>query len=270
MPRAKPSTQAIRTWPRITVITPSYNSGKFIEETITSILNQDYPNLEHIVVDGGSTDGTLDVLRAYRDQIRWISEPDRGQSHAINKGLQMATGEILTYLNADDLYEPGALRRVVAFFEDHLEASWVTGKCRMIDAKGCETQKIFTWYKNLWLRICSYRVLQVMNYLSQPATFWRRKVAEVVGPFREDLYYTMDYDYWLRIGQHFKLTFVDDYLASFRAHVQAKTGVMKEAQFAEDLATAKRHVLCLPICKMHAWHNAAILLAYRILRDANT
>jgi glycosyltransferase involved in cell wall biosynthesis len=260
--QAHPALHAPADWPRITVITPSYNGRRFIAETLESVLGQAYPNLEVMVMDGGSTDGTVDVLRSYGDRIHWVSEADRGQSHAINKGMALATGEILTFLNADDLYEAGALHAVGRFFAGHPEAAWVTGKCRRVDAEGRETQRLFTWYKNFWLRTHSYGVLQVTNYVPQPATFWRREVADAVGPFREDLYFTMDYDYWLRIGQQFRLYVIDQYLASFRAHLQAKTGIMKSAQFAEDLATAERHVPSALRCKLHAWHNLAIVSAY--------
>jgi glycosyltransferase involved in cell wall biosynthesis len=246
------------------VVTPCYNAVRFIRETLESVLSQGYPDLEVIVMDGGSTDGTVDVLRSYGDRIRWASEPDRGQSHAINKGLALATGEILTYLNADDLYAPGALRRVGVFFADHPEAAWLTGHCRMVDANGCEIQRVFTRYKALWLRSAHSRALQVTNFISQPATFWRRAVAEAVGPFREDLYYTMDYDYWLRISSRARLHVIPQTLAVFRAHADAKTAVMKRAQFDEDLATARRHVHSKLVTRLHAWHNSAIVAAYRL------
>jgi glycosyltransferase involved in cell wall biosynthesis len=268
--RADPVLQAGESRPRISVVTPSYNSGPFISETIMSVLGQDYPNLEYVVVDGGSTDGTVDVLRAYGDRIRWISEPDRGQSHAINKGLGMATGDVLTYLNADDLYAPGALRKVAGFFATHPAAAWVTGKCRMVDVRGRETQRVFTLYKNLWLTTHSYGVLQILNYISQPATFWRRGAADVVGLFREDLYYTMDYDYWLRLGRHFELAHMDADLALFRVHAAAKTGVMKQAQFAEDLTTAERYITSIATRTLHAWHNRAIVAVYRLLMALGT
>lgn len=265
IPRVPFSAPGDEAWPRISVITPCYNGARFIRETIDSVLGQGYPDLDYIVMDGGSTDGTLDILRSYGDRLRWISEPDRGQSHAINKGLALATGEILTYLNADDLYASGALRTVGAFFARHPEVAWATGRCTMVDAAGREIQRLFSWYKGLWLRAHSTRALQVTNYVSQPATFWRRAVAQAVGPFREELYYTMDYDYWLRIAAQFRLHAIPATLARFRAHADAKTGVMKQAQFAEDLATARRHVRSRLATRLHAWHNGVIVGAYRLL-----
>ena len=113
--------------PRISVVTPSYNQGNFVEETIQSVLDQGYPNLEYIVMDGGSTDGTLDILRKYEKRLVWKSERDRGQSDALNKGFRMASGDIFSFINSDDVYEPGALHKVGRFFVDHPQASWLTG-----------------------------------------------------------------------------------------------------------------------------------------------
>ena len=129
--------------PSITVITPSYNAARTIEETLASVRAQGYPQLEHIVVDGGSTDGTVEILRA-APGIRWISEPDRGLAHAMNKGIAMATGEIVGELNADDVYEPGALHAVDAAFTPAVQ--WLTGYCRIIDGDGREIRKGVTAY----------------------------------------------------------------------------------------------------------------------------
>src|SRR5665648_525607 len=164
--------------PQITVITPSYNQGDFIDQTIQSVLSQNYPDLQYLVMDGGSTDQTVDILKQYDQQFFWVSERDRGQSDALNKGLRMATGEVVCFLNSDDLYEPGALFQVGKFFADHPEAAWLTGKCRVVDPMGVEIRRPITAYKNFWLRSKSYRALLVLDYISQPATFWRREVIE--------------------------------------------------------------------------------------------
>jgi glycosyltransferase involved in cell wall biosynthesis len=260
------------TLPRITVITPSYNQGGYIGQTIESVLGQEYPNLEYIVVDGGSTDETLDVLRQYDGQLAWTSERDRGQSHAINKGLCRATGEIVAFLNSDDLYMPGALSRVGEFFARHPQASWLTGKCRIIDQHSKEIRKAITLYKSFWLRLRSYKALLVLDYVSQPATFWRRRVIDHVGFFDESLNYAMDYDYSLRVGRQFKLWVLNEYLAAFRVHPTSKAGSSANAQMDADLKIAKQHTSSPVFRGLHAVHNAMIVATYRVLmaRDAWT
>jgi len=228
--------------PRITIITPSYNQGNFIRQTIDSILSQGYPNLEYIVMDGGSTDQTMDIVRSYGDRLTWFSERDRGQSDAINKGLRLATGDVVAFLNSDDVYEPGALRKVGEYFQAHPDAFWLTGKCRVVDQNGREINKLITAYKNFWLMWKSYAVLTVLDYVSQPATFWRKEVIQKVGYFDESLRYAMDYDYSLRVGKHYRLNFLSEYLASFRIHPSSKAGSSANAQFDADFAIAQKHV----------------------------
>lgn len=251
--------------PRITVITPSYNQGDFIEQTIQSILSQGYPDLEYLVFDGGSTDQTVDILKKYGHKFFWVSEKDRGQSDALNKGLRMATGEVMCFLNSDDLYEPGALLKVGSFFARHPEAAWLTGKCRTVNQQGQEIRRPITLYKNFWLAVKSYKVLQILDYVSQPATFWRRCVIEKVGFFDENLRYAMDYDYSLRVGRYFKLYVLPDYLASFRIHSSSKAGSSANAQFDADLQIARRHASSPLLASLHAFHNKVIIAIYKLL-----
>ena len=255
--------------PRISIVTPSFNQGAFIGDTIRSVLDQGYPDLEYIVIDGGSTDQTLEVLQKYGNSLRWISEPDRGQAHALNKGLRLTTGEIIGFLNSDDVYEPGALFKVGRFFAAHPRASWLTGRCRTVDLDGKEIRRPITLYKNLWLNSCSRRALLILNYISQPATFWRRDVLATVGEFDESLVYAMDYDYWLRLARHYRLWTVDDYLASFRVHPASKAGSSASAQFDSDLSILRRHADSRLLALLHAAHNAAAVAVYRVLlRDS--
>lgn len=251
--------------PRISIITPSLNQGNFIEETIQSVLEQGYPNLDYMIIDGGSTDGTLEILKKYERWLCWISEPDRGQAHAINKGLRIATGEVIAFLNSDDLYQPGALFQVGNFFADHRDASWVTGKCHIIDCNKHEIRKIVTWYKNFWLLVKSYNVLLVIDYISQPATFWRRAIMDEVGFFDETLYYTLDYDYSLRVGKNNRLWVINDYLASFRVHPSSKTTCSTEKQFNSDFEVANQYTSSLLLKTLHRFHNSMILAAYKLL-----
>ena len=248
--------------PRISIITPSYNQVDFIETTLLSVLEQEYPDLEYIVMDGGSTDGTLDILRKYEDRLQWVSETDRGQAHAINKGLACASGEVTAFLNSDDVYTPGALLSVGRYFVEHPEAQWLTGKCNIIDESGHEMRKSITAYKNFWLGFRSYGVLQVLNYISQPATFWRRGLLAQVGSLNEDLRFTMDYEYWLRIGKQHRLHVLRQGLAGFRLYAASKSGGGYEEQFAEELAVCRRFASPVTV-QLHRLHNALIVGVYR-------
>jgi glycosyltransferase involved in cell wall biosynthesis len=248
--------------PRITIVTPSFNQGDFIRRTADSILNQGYPDLEYIVMDGGSSDGTVEILKEYGSRITWLSEKDRGQAHAINKGLQMATGDVVAYVNSDDELEPGALWRVGRRFAARPDVHWLTGKCRIIDPHGTETRKLITRYKNTWLALNNYAVLLVLNYISQPATFWRRQALETVGYFDESLHYTMDYDYWLRLGQQYRLHVVRQYLARFRVHPSSKGGTAAPAQFDSELAVARRYMRSGALLTLHRLHAQLIVTAY--------
>ncbi len=243
-------------------MTPSYNQGEFIKQTIDSILNQGYPDLEYIVIDGGSTDNTLSVLKDYGDRVSWVSEQDRGQSHAINKGMERATGEVVGFLNSDDVLAPGSLMRVGRYFSKHPNSKWVTGKCRTIDTQGKEIRKWITLYKILWLFFKSKYALLVVNYISQPATFWRREAIDTIGYFNEQWKYAMDYDYWLRMMKIYDLKFINDYLASFRIHSESKAGASANAQFDGALMILKSHGVSPFYVRMHKLHDAIIVLIY--------
>jgi glycosyltransferase involved in cell wall biosynthesis len=255
--------------PTLSIITPSFNQACFIQHTIESVLGQNYPGLEYIIIDGGSTDGTLEILKKYQDHVRWTSEKDHGQSEAINKGFQQARGEILAYLNSDDCYEPGALIRVGNFFMDHPQTHWLTGKCRIIDEQGREIRRAITAYKNLWLRLHTPSLLLVLDYISQPATFWRRDVVERVGLFDVNEHYSMDYDYSLRVLQHYRLWVMDHTLAAFRVHPGSKSGQIRR-HFATDLEVARRYSQSALIRNLHAAHNALIVAIYEHLQPQKT
>lgn len=250
--------------PRLTIITPSYNHGQYIERTIRSVIDQGYPDLEYIVVDGGSSDDTLETLLRYDQWLRWRSERDRGQADALNKGLRMASGDVIAFLNSHDTYEPGALLEVGRLFTTHPDVSWLSGRCRTIDWNDKEIRRPITHYKNAWLRLGSYRVLSVLNFLSQPATFWRRSVIETIGPFDEGLRYAMDYDYHLRVWGRFQPLVVNQYLANLRVHPESKAS-SANARFDTDLEIVRRHTSSRVLLSMHAAHNAAAVATYRLL-----
>ncbi len=224
-------------WPRVSIITPSYNQAQFIEETIRSVLLQGYPDLEYLVIDGGSTDGTLDILRRYEPWLRWVSEPDRGQSDAINKGLRMASGDILAYLNSDDLYLPGALYAIADFFRSYHEAGLVYGECRVIDEHGNELG--YLPRRPFDLR----RTIQRAEFLPQQATFWRHEVMEKVGLFDDSLCYAMDYEYFIRVARAFPVAYLPQPVACFRMQHTSKTVSQSEKHWCETLVVSERYGL---------------------------
>jgi glycosyltransferase involved in cell wall biosynthesis len=215
--------------PRITVVTPSYNQAPYLEQTILSVLSQEYPNLEYMVIDGGSTDGSVEVIEKYRDHLAfWCSEPDRGQSHAINKGFAKATGDILAWLNSDDYYRPGALGTIGEFYRNSPQTALVYGDYYVLypDGRSILKPKIaFDW------KICLYSYLMI----PQPSAFWRRVAYEEVGGLREDLQYAMDYDFFLRLARHFPagIHHLKIPLSTFRVHQESKSVSLKD-RFAHE------------------------------------
>jgi len=225
--------------PKISIITPSYNQASFIEQTIESIQGQSYPNVEHIIIDGGSTDGTLEILKKSDSNIIWTSEKDEGQMDAINKGLRLATGEIVAYINSDDFYEMDTLKKIGEYFNQHPQVMWICGRCRIIKETGGEFFRPITWFKNFWLKRYSYNKLLAINFISQPTVFWRRKLIDEIGFLNCDLNFAADYEYWLRIGKKYEPTIINEYLANFRIHPKAKGTMSYSEQFKEELDIAK-------------------------------
>ncbi len=252
--------------PTISLITPSYNQSKFIEKTIKSIVGQKYPKLEYIVMDGGSTDGTLKILNKYNKYLKWFSEKDRGQSHALNKALKMVSGDIIGYVNSDDCLLPGSLNKIADFFVKSDNAHWVTGKCRIIDENEHEVRKIVTAYKNIFLKyLRNMNANLIVQFISQPATFWRRSVIEKIGYFDEKLYYDMDYDYWLRMWQKYKLYFTDSYLASYRIHKMSKAMISPYKQFQIEYELSAKYTSNKLILNLHRIHQLLSLIGYKII-----
>ncbi len=203
--------------PPISIITPSFNQGRFVERTIESVLGQDVPGLEYVVMDGGSTDQTVQILRRYHGRLRWTSGRDGGHSDAINKGIAATSGEIVGWLNSDDIYFPGALQCVVAYFAEHPEAQVVYGDAQHIDAddRFIEQYPTEPWDFERFKEIC---------FISQPATFLRRQVVLDNGPLDTSLRYCMDYEYWFRLaGRGVRFTYLPRLLAATRLHDEAAT-----------------------------------------------
>lgn len=251
--------------PSISVITPSYNQGQYIRQTVESVLTQDYPKLEYIVIDGLSTDTTLTVLTPYTDQLTLISERDKGQTDAINKGLRRAKGDIVCWLNSDDYFLPGTLQAVGRFFAENPEALWLTGDCQIVNETGLPIQEPVRQYKRLLRALPSFVYLGVTNAICQPATFWRRSAHDQLGFLDESLHYTMDYDWWLRLNQRQPPAVLRRPLTAFRIHTQSK-GSQFEAQFDEDYATFHRIWPSGPVRWLHKMHNEAIKTVYRRIK----
>jgi len=226
--------------PKISIIIPCRNAVEFIDETILSILNQNYPDFQCIVIDGGSTDGTQATLEKYGDKIKWISENDKGQSDAINKGLNLAEGDIVTYINADDIYEVGCFEKVANFFIKNSEIKWIYGKCKIIDENGLEMRKLITLYKIYWQKRYSYSRLLIMDFIAQPSVFWRKELTDEIGLFDVNAHLAMDYDYWLRAGAKHDPKFINEYLARFRLHSRSKSSTRFSAAAKDALGVSKK------------------------------
>jgi GT2 family glycosyltransferase len=226
--------------PSITIVTPCLNAEGTIAAALESVRSQGYPRLEHVVVDGGSTDGTLALLRD-APGVRWVSEPDGGRADAANKGAAMAEGEVVAWLNADDLYEPGALHAVGQALAAAPRAEWATGFCRIVDGDGREIRHSVTRYKNTLLRHFGLGLYLTQNFVSDPATFVRRAALEEVGPLDARYAISHDYDLWLRLARRGDPVVLERYLSSFRMTEGTLSMSSFERQFAEHAEVARRH-----------------------------
>lgn len=254
--------------PKISIITPSYNQKKYIQQAIDSVFAQRYPNLEFIIIDGGSTDGTVDVLKHYsgNPQFKWVSEHDAGQADAINKGLAMATGDIIAYLNSDDYYLPNTFASVVEFFDSHKKAMWVTGDYRIVDEKGKCIQLPVVWYKSFFRLFPSYVSLCITNFIAQPSTFWKYRAFRSIGLFDTKLSYVLDYDYWMRMIKKYPLSVIRRSLSAFRIHKASKGGHLYREQFKEENVVMQKYVSSRIMVKLHLLHNAIIVKIYSLIK----
>jgi glycosyltransferase involved in cell wall biosynthesis len=227
--------------PRISLVTPSFNQAAFLRATLDSVLSQGYPNLQYTVVDGLSTDGSIDLIERYRDRIRAtggriLIEKDCGQTHALNKGAALADGEVLCYLNSDDTLTPGALHRVGKWFRDHPNDVWAVGDCVTIDAEGQPMNKLRADppadLSQALIRVPSFE-------MPQPSVFWRRRLMDEVGGFDEALRYIMDFDLWCRLlAAGHRPVKIDAVLSCYRMHGASKTcsqaaGFLREHRVVE-------------------------------------
>jgi glycosyltransferase involved in cell wall biosynthesis len=220
--------------PLVTIVTPALNAARYLEENIDSVATQSYPRLEHVVVDGGSADGTIEILKRH-PHVRWISEPDSGQSDALNKGLGLAGGEVIGWLNADDFYLPDAVASAVREFLADPTAGVVYANALLVDHAGQDLSRIRSEPFDL------ERALDFGNVVPQPAAFVRRSVLDEVGGLTTRYHYAMDFDLWIRIAKVAPLKYVDDEWAAFRIHRQSKTGSALKAMWHEERSVARAH-----------------------------
>ncbi len=234
---------------KISIVTPSYNQCRFLRLAIESVLSQEGDfDLEMLVMDGGSTDGSVELLRSIRDpRLVWLSERDNGQADALCKGFSRAGGDVVGWLNSDDLYTPGALSAVVEGFVQRLEAQWLIGRCQIIDAEGREIQRWITQYKDRRLLKYSFARLVQENFICQMSVFWRRAFGRQIGEPDVTLQHAMDYDLWLRMAKLNDPRIVDRVLSQFRWHGDSKTNTVTRDRFREHCAVARRHA------RKHPW-----------------
>jgi glycosyltransferase involved in cell wall biosynthesis len=252
--------------PKVSIVTPSYNQGQFLEQTIQSVLSQDYPNIEYIIIDGGSTDESREIIERYADQIDyWVSEPDKGQSDAINKGFRKATGEIIAWLNSDDVYLPGAVSTAVEQFRKNRELTLFYGDCVFIGERG-----EFLRYFDECEEYNRFRLLNCSDFIMQPTTFFRRAAAEAVGFLDESLHWAMDWDLWCKLvvsgGQvHFEPTLI----AANRDYGETKTNVGGGRRIVEIHRVVKRHRTSLyPHAILSYWLGMLKARMHPMLPDA--
>lgn len=227
---------------RFSIVTPTFNHARFIRKTIDSVLEQSGEfDLEYLVVDGGSTDGTQAILQDYKGRLEWSSEADHGQADAINKGLRRCSGDIVGWVNSDDTLLPGALERVAHAFCDHPGQEWVHGRCRIIDENDRPIRRPVELYKHLRSRHYSFGSLLAENFVSQMTVFWRRETMEAIGLLDPSLRFAFDYDLWLRLARRGDPVYIPTPQACFRWYESSKSGASYRQQFAEDTQVAERY-----------------------------
>lgn len=217
-------------FPKISIITPSYNQGQFLEQTILSVLGQNYPNLEYIIIDGGSADNSVEIIKKYEDKlVYWVSEADKGQSHAINKGFSIATGDILAWLNSDDMYLPGILDYISKLI-DSTSTGIYFGDCIQFKYLNAE----LTCFGSCVSKRFNENNLLLNDYIIQPSSFWTKKTIEILGPLNEDLHFGFDWEWFIRAHQKSVPFYpIEKPLSLYRVHVSHKSGTGGEKRQRE-------------------------------------
>jgi glycosyltransferase involved in cell wall biosynthesis len=242
IPDPSTGSDQVVSWPRISIVTPSYNQGQFIEETIRSVLLQSYPNLEYIIIDGGSKDDSLNIISKYENWLAyWEAESDRGQSHAINKGFARCNGNIIAWLNSDDIYLKGTLKKIVRVFQHHRDIHLVYGNALFVDENSVELRP----YKGHQTSLLGKLEYWKGWHIPQPTVFFKRDLYLQIGELDESLHYALDYEFFLRAAFQHRFRYVPDKLASYRRHGASKTGdwYTNKKRFHEECHRAvNRHI----------------------------
>jgi glycosyltransferase involved in cell wall biosynthesis len=219
------------TLPSISIVTPSFNQAEFIERTLDSVLSQSYPNLEYMVVDGGSTDGSIEIIRKYEKYLSWwVSEPDRGQAHAINKGLIRARGDWVGWQNSDDVYLPGALKLAAQTMSRQSSRGVVAGGLHLIDASGRLLREL-RYVTPTWRSMRAEGMV-----IANQSSWWRRDLHATVGLLKESLVCSFDYDWYLRLLRHTKVAYIDRALGAIRMHAATKSVILAPQHTKEHLS----------------------------------
>jgi glycosyltransferase involved in cell wall biosynthesis len=226
----------IKQLPLVSIITPSYNQGRFIRQCIESVLTQDYPRIEYIIIDGGSTDETIDIIKEYEDKLIWISEKDEGQSDAINKGFKMAKGEIIAWLNSDDTYEPRAVSNSVKYFMEDKDIVLTYGEGYITNDQDERVKKFdATQEFDLWT------LIHVWDYIMQPTTFFKKETIEKLGYLDKNLNWCMDWDLWIRLANAGKVKYISEFIANSREYGDTKTSTGGYKRFKEIVALMRKY-----------------------------
>ncbi len=250
---------------KISIVTPSFNQAPFVEQTIRSVLDQQGVEIEYIIMDGGSGDGSVEIIRKYEDRLaHWESAPDKGQADAIYRGFEKATGEILAWLNSDDYYLPGALAHAAALFGEHPSAELLIGGCLTVDPGGKEI------YRNYGFPFTFDALLHWGCRFNQPASFWKREAFFETGGFDQSLRHCFDYDMYLRLAKRRPAVATPRILAAFRSHPASKTNTLQDVKHEEDRLLWKRYGryeiseeeskrLAKKYARAHAWRKSRYL-----------
>lgn len=255
--------------PKISVVIPSFNKVRYISKTLDSILAQSYKNFEVIIQDGGSSDGTVEIIKKYANKypkvISWESKKDKGQLDAINKGLKKATGDIVTYINADDVYAKGSFGKVSGAYHQSPNALWFAGRGIVINKDGHEIAKLITLYKNFALSLNSRYYLLITNYLMQPSVFLTRDIYKKYGPFTGTRDFITEYDMWLKLAKE-KMPFViNKVISKFRIESETKTKRMFIPLLAQDNKIVRKYTKNKIILFLHNLHNVSRIIVEKFV-----